>query len=59
MKCSRMLKKVLHPMAANLLQNRHMVRFGADMAMANPNDQITSVIVNAKKRRLVIDPGFE
>lgn len=46
-------------MAENLLQNRHVDRSGADMAIENPKDQINRDIVNAKKVRFVADRGLE
>jgi len=58
MKWSRILKNKLQPIAANLLQNRHTDRFGADIAMAKPNDQITRAMVKAKKIRFETALGF-
>jgi hypothetical protein len=57
-KRSRMLKNVPHPMAANLLQNRHVDISAADIAMAKPNDQMNSATVSAKKIRFVEDFVF-
>jgi hypothetical protein len=57
-KWSRILKNIPHPMAANLLQKRHIDISGADMAIANPNDQMVREIVRVKNIRFVLATGF-
>ena len=58
MKWSRILKKTPHPMAANLLQNRHDEMSAADIAIAKPNDQMNNADASAKKSRLVLETGL-
>ncbi len=58
-KCRKIQKNTPQPEAANLLQNRHIVLSGADMAIAKPNDHMKREIAIAKKSRFVIDFGFE
>jgi len=56
-KRSRRVKNTPHPIAANLLQRRHVDISGADMAMAKPNDQIAREIVREKNKLFVFAMG--